>query len=285
MRKYNLVTSCIAVAIALSPCLAKASATLYGISLNGFISTDPGPSSLYSIDPTTGFGTLIGTDLGHAVNAIAVDPTSGILYGSTTSWSGPFNGLLQIDPITGTAIEIGEFGDNFTSIVGLSIDSNGNLFAWHEPDEDDPVAINIVTGAATTVGESAIGIDTAGHVLAFDSSDTLTLVNNFDVFDINTATGEAAFSSTLSFDPGLGGGAFDPSTGLLWAPGTPGGAQDSAIRVSNLAANSFIDIDTNVEFLNAVTFDPTTIVVPEPNVFVLCVGLVCCSSLAMNRRR
>ena len=149
-------------------------AQLYGVSLNGYNSSNLGPSSLYSIDPATGAGTLIG-DIGYAVNAIAVDPTSGTMYASTTSWSptsGGFNGLLIIDPATGAATEVGPFGA-FTSILGLTFDSSGQLWGWHDPSADDPVTIDKATGAATTVGNA--GLSTSGQVLAFDSSDVLRL--------------------------------------------------------------------------------------------------------------
>jgi len=225
--------------------------TLWGISLNGYRNSTPGPSSLYVINRVTGAGTLIGSDLGYAVNAIAIDPTTGVMYASTTTWSGAFNGLLVVDTSTGTATEVGEFGGGFTAVLGLTFDSAGQLWGWHDPSEDDPVRINKTTGVATTVGESGQG--TAEQVLAFDASDTLFLFQNEEVYIINQTTGLAVLDSTLSFDPGLGGGAFDMVTGLLWASETAGRDQDSFIRVTDIAGDSYTDIDTDVEYLNALT--------------------------------
>ena len=231
-----------------------AQAQVYGVSLNGFNSSNPGTSSLYTIDPVSGAGTYVGdidnVATGYAVNAIAIDPTSGIMYASTTSWSGPFNGLLTLNMATGEATEVGPFGA-FTSILGLTFDSSGQLWGWHDPSADDAVRIDKATGAATTVGNSGVG--TGQQVMAFDSADTLIMVQGTQVYTIDQVTGAAVLTSSLSFDPGSGGAAFDFSSGLLWAARGSGRDQDSWIRLSDLAGDTFTDLDTDVEYLNAVT--------------------------------
>jgi hypothetical protein len=86
-RKPGKIT--ISLALLVLSCLPiVAQAQLYGVSLNGHSSGSPGSSSLYSINPGSGAGTLIGTDLGYAVNSLAVDPTTGLMYAATTTWSG-----------------------------------------------------------------------------------------------------------------------------------------------------------------------------------------------------
>jgi len=237
---------------------AAAQAQLYGVSLNGYDDDNAGPSSLYSIDPGTGAGTLIGTDMGYAVNSIAVDPTSGLMYAATTTWSGDFNGLLLVDPATGTATEIGPFGNDrfgspYWAVLALTFDSSGQLWGWHDPNNDDPVMIDKTTGVATEVGDACSGSCTARHVLAFDSSDVLHMVQGTSHYHINQATGWAEFQSSLSFDPGAGGAAFNFSTGNLWAPETRGSDQDSMIRVSDIDGDAYFDIDTDIEYLNGVT--------------------------------
>jgi hypothetical protein len=179
-------------AITLIPFVLNA-ATLYGVSWNGYNSGNPGSSSLYSIDLETGAGTFIG-DLGYAVNAIAIDPNTGYLYGATTGWSGDFNGLLLIDPTTGSATEMGSFGTAFNpntvnNIVGLTFNSTSRLFGWYEPSRDDPVTIDISTGAATILGSSRIY--TAEQGMAFDNSDNLIIVNNRAVYVVDQTTGRA----------------------------------------------------------------------------------------------
>jgi sugar lactone lactonase YvrE len=230
-------------------------ATLYGVSLNGFKDDTPGPSSLYKIDPATGAATLIGTDLGYPVNSIAIDPTTGIMYGSTANWSdfNYFGRLLRINPATGKATVIGPTGLLYCCRV-ITFDSAGNLWGWEE-NGDNAVTINKSTGAATVVGDS--GISTAGQVMAFDAADNLIMIRSDRVYVIDQATGAAVLDDTLSFDPGSGGADFDPSTGLLWASNTSGRTEDSVIRVSDIAGDSFTDIDTDMSYLIAVTIgDP-----------------------------
>jgi hypothetical protein len=60
----------------------------------------------------------------------------------------------------------------------------------------------------------------------------------------------------LGFDPGAGGAAFDAS-GTLWAPRDQGSIQDSWIRLTDIDGDSFADIDTDVEYLNALTWGET----------------------------
>jgi len=243
---------------------ATPSDSLYGVSLDGHNKNNLGSSSLYLIDETTGAGTLIG-DIGYAVNSIAFDPTTGLLYGSTTTWNDSgdsFNGLLQIDPSTGAATEIGAFGSDYVSIVGLSFNSSGELFGWHEPVADDLVSIDKATGAATTVGDAGIPGGTAAEVMAFDNSDTLILVQYKTQYDINLTTGAASSHPDLAFDPGAGGADINNTTGDLWASATQGNVQDSLIRVTNLATDTITNIDTDVEYLNALAFsDATTVTV------------------------
>lgn len=288
-RKLKLAALLLGLLGAVAPATTLAQITgLWGVSLNGFNSGSPGPSSLYSIDPVTGAGALVGTNLGYAVNAIAVDPTTGVMYASTTSWSGAFNGLLRVDPATGTATEVGPFGDTFASILGLTFDSSGQLWGWHDPGADDPVRIDKTTGAATTVGDA--GISTAGQVLAFDSSDVLYLIQSSSVYTIDQTTGAAVSAGSLSFDPGSGGAAFDPATGLLWASGTSGSTQDSVIRISDVAGDSFTDLDTDVEYLHALTFGGAVSVAAQPvpllgHAQLLTLGLLLAGAAALILQR
>ena len=66
----------------LPPTVMAQGTSTWGISLNGYNSSSIGPSSLYMIDPDTGAGTQVGSNLGYTVNAIAIDPTTGLMYAS-----------------------------------------------------------------------------------------------------------------------------------------------------------------------------------------------------------
>ena len=62
---------------------ASAAPVLYGATGADSTDTSPPPvSKLYSIDPANGAATAIGS-IGSAVTGLAVDPTSGTLYGVT----------------------------------------------------------------------------------------------------------------------------------------------------------------------------------------------------------
>lgn len=104
---------------------------LYGISLNGAGARSPSTrgikSSLYRIDSTTGAGTLVG-DIGFTLNSIAFDPTTGILYGSTTGWNEGYNGLITIDSSTGAGTAVGTGVGLRNALRSLAFKSNGELF-------------------------------------------------------------------------------------------------------------------------------------------------------------
>jgi hypothetical protein len=242
--------------LALLPFAAQAQ--LYGISLNGHNRSDPGPSSLYVIDPATGAGTLMG-DIEYPVNSIAIDPTTGLLYAATPAlWGLDFEGLLLIDRADASFTKVGEFdAGGGRCVVNIMFDSTGQMFGRDECSpitRDGLVKIDKATAAVTDLGPSGFPANTATSVHAFDSSDTLHFVdgytNNYWIFD--AVTGLATLQRTLSFHPGSGGSTFD-SSDSWWAPaGTSSGRiQDSMIRITNLAAETYVDLDTDIEYLNA----------------------------------
>ena len=229
-------------------------AQLYGVSLNGFDRDNTGPSSLYQVDEVTGAGTLVGV-MNYPVNSIAVDPTTGLLY-AASSWWEEQGMLLMVEPATGAAFPIGAFGEG-RCVVNIMFDASGQMYGREECSEitiDGLVTIDKSTGMATDVGDSGFQSNTRSSVMAFDSAGTLHFVegDNNDYYLFNTGTGTATYQKTLRFMPGSGGSVFDGSD-QLWAPAgfRSGKIQDSQIRISDLAAETFVDIDTDVEYLNA----------------------------------
>ena len=85
--------------------------TLYGVVHQA------GPSSLYTINPTTGVPTLVGPIGFDKVGAIEFGP-DGILYGGVGSNVTNAGALISIDPSTGAGTLIGPTG--FLAISGLS---------------------------------------------------------------------------------------------------------------------------------------------------------------------
>src|SRR5262245_16740452 len=118
---------------------------------------------LLRVNPETGAVTAVGP-IGFAVTGLAVDPTTGVLYGSTNthSVSSP-NSLVTINRQTGAGTVVGAYGG--TNVVAdLTFNGTGQLFGWDE-DTDDLVTIDKATGAVTVVGDA--GVSTRGDGLTF----------------------------------------------------------------------------------------------------------------------
>lgn len=114
------------------------------------------PDALFRIDPQTGahvpdaFGAgvdyvlITGTNVGDVIDDVAIDPTSGILYGSDTA-----NGqLITINLATGAATVVGAFGGT-TDMEGLGFRFDGTLYGTSG---QQFFSINKTTGAATQIG-------------------------------------------------------------------------------------------------------------------------------------
>lgn len=236
---------------------------LYGVDMNGGDGGNISASGiLYEIDPITGSGTQIG-QIGYAVNSIAVDPTTGFLYGFTTAWFDGFRGLLRIDPTTGAGTEI---GPRNIHVGNLTFNSSGELFAY-QANGKNLVSIDLGTGAGTVVGSTGVeGGTQATPAMAFDNADNLMLFTDngaccdpsflHDVSVVNTTTGAATLQKSTNIDPGDGSVVFDATTGLLW--GSSRG--DSNLYITDVAAETQTFISTDVPDLRSIAFG----VVPVP---------------------
>ncbi len=235
--------------VAVSATGTATAAELYGTSLNAATGGNPAPSSLYSIDSTTGAGTLIGS-VGHAINGLAFDPTTGVLYGSTPPWDASAPGrLLVIDLATGAGTPVGgPFGVPFVS--NLTFNDAGELYAFaHHGDE--LVRIDKLTGLATVFRDESVGA--GANLLAFDNDDVLMLLIDEDLWAVDTTTATITLAHDLTVDPGHHGG-FDPDTGLLWSVFTLGFVQDSVISYTNVVTDEITLLDTDVQYLHTLAF-------------------------------
>jgi len=222
---------------------------LYGTSLNAASGGNPRPSLLYSIDAATGAGTLIGS-VGHAINGLAFDPTTGVLYGSTPSWDATApNQLLAIDLLTGAGTPVGgPFGVPFVS--NLTFNDAGELYAFaHHGDE--LVRVDKTNGLATIFREEFVG--DGANLLAFDNDDVLMLLIDTDLWAVDTTSATITLAHDLTVDPGHHGG-FDPGTGLLWSVFTLGFVQDSVISHTNVVTDEINLLDTDVQYLHTLAF-------------------------------
>lgn len=106
--------------------------TLFGSAAASFFEF---PDILIKIDPNTGATSVVGSFgiADGAFDALAVDPTTGVLY--ALGGSDPFDELFTVDKLTGAATSLGAVTESGTGvgppsvIAGLAFDGSGNLFA------------------------------------------------------------------------------------------------------------------------------------------------------------
>jgi hypothetical protein len=144
---------------------APGTGTLFG--------TDASGGNLLSIDRSTGAGTVVGSTGVFPIPALAVDPTTGIMYAGQGAGS---PNIYTVSPTTGAATLVGDTGLGFAAVGGLDFRSDGTLFAAVNivgdggTGSETLATINKATGAATVIGPfgtegmEGIGFDAAGRL-------------------------------------------------------------------------------------------------------------------------
>lgn len=188
-------------------------------------------SDLYTLEPTTGDILSDIGPIGYAVTGLAFDPTSGILYGSTSNNdpSDPHS-IISIDATTGEGTLVGESGSLSGPAADICFDSTGQLYGWLEAAPDQLALIDKTTGEETltnpapfnTFGD-AMDFDLSGTLWAFiaGSTDSITGGTYGYVYTVNPSTGAVTKQSQLTGGPNiandtLAAGKFD-TDGLFWA--------------------------------------------------------------------
>ena len=135
--------------------------------------TDASGGNLLSIDRSTGAGTVVGSTGVFPVPALAVDPTTGIMYAGQGA-GGP--NIFTVNPATGAATLVGDTGLGVAAVGGLDFRSDGTLFAAVNivgdggTGSETLATINKATGAATVIGPfgtegmEGIAFDAAGRL-------------------------------------------------------------------------------------------------------------------------
>jgi uncharacterized repeat protein (TIGR01451 family) len=199
----------------------SASAALYSVTGAGPEFCGGSPSVLYELDATTaapskvGDITIGGDQVTH-VTGLAVDPTTGNLFGfmnfqgsDCALQTGTDGTLLTIDKASGVASMVGSEGDAGIQSPDMTIDPFGNVFGWGE-NTDDLYSLDTATGVGTLVGDC--GCSTSRTGLAFDSLGRLYLKNGDSLKRVNQFTGQTFSSMFFS-------GLFQNQNMLAFGPG------------------------------------------------------------------
>jgi len=243
------------------------------------------PGNLYTVDPATGFATLVGalrdTDLaGYAVTGIAFG-ADGVLYGSTSANSPTAPGsLVTIDPTSGFITVVGAFGITGT-MADLTFDSANNTLYGGSSSNTNLYSINLTTGGATLVGVSGTGVTPIGVGLAADAAGTIYGTPGSatgKLFTYSTSNGAATAGPTLVGAPFGGAGsinalAFDSSSVLY-------GVDVNRNDVDTPRASDLVRIDTATGTVTTVgaivdingnlsNFDAIVFAVPESSTWLV----------------
>jgi hypothetical protein len=145
---------------------APASAQLYGASpfQNQFYSFDPDTFALLSTQPVTLAGRTVA-----GITGVTIDPTTGTSYAIVRATGVTGRLLVTINPVTAVATEVGNLGDNFSSIT---FDATGQMFGVTGDGATTPETLFLVNKAtaATTLART-LGNGADGEVIAFDFAD------------------------------------------------------------------------------------------------------------------
>ena len=116
--------------------------TLYALNNGGGLTSTIVDDELYTINPLTGMGTLVGSTGLTAIQAISFS-SAGALFG----WDIGL-GLLGIDPLTGIATDINVAIGATANIQTIAFDTDGTLYGAG----DALYTIDTITGMVTLIG-------------------------------------------------------------------------------------------------------------------------------------
>jgi len=123
-----------------------------------------GTNNIYSLNPTTGVGTAIGTGGGSYATEGDLDFEGGNLWLTSSTPSG--GALFQINPTTGAGSFVGQLADpsipqTFSDVFGVAYDSdNGVLYGYDF--SDDQFEINTSTPGDSDLDEATFNLTGGG---------------------------------------------------------------------------------------------------------------------------
>jgi hypothetical protein len=226
------------------------------------------PSNLLILNPDTGAVVKSVGPIGFAVTGLAIDPTTGTLYGVTgqsTKLGAPNPAsLITINRTSGAGTLVGDERPDSEGAADITFTPDGALYGWLESNTDDLISIDKVTGAATVVGES--GLDTYGSGIASNSAGVLYFAGEGEDAPLRTVdrnTGLTTVVATMNGDTTLERGisalAFN-SSGTLFGSRLPS-ASTTAGFASDLitidtATGAITSKGTSIDRLDALVFVP-----------------------------
>jgi hypothetical protein len=214
------------------------------------------PSVFYSIDPSTGAATAIGSIGFRSVSAMDFHPVTGVLYATGRRVSDGRLVLITINPATGAGTEVGPLGSGF-NVQDMSFrNSDATLFAYIE---GSLYTVNTATGAATRVG--FVNFFPEGNAIAFSPTDTLYYANEAILGQINPATGALTTVVLLHFPVGSGGfsrvAAMDFRPGFSSPYGTVITNAETYLATIDTATGEVTRIGQTAARMDALTWSPS----------------------------
>ncbi len=125
--------------------------TLYGAGRPANPYTD---SVLYVLNPSNGAVLHTIGPMGAIITGLAVDPTSGIMYGVTGDEIAPYCTLVTVNKNTGAITPVGPETQG-CPMADIAFDSNGDLFGFSGSSPRTVYAINKHTGATTSLPDGS----------------------------------------------------------------------------------------------------------------------------------
>ncbi len=247
-------------------------------------------SNLYILKKADGSVDTVVGQIGFAVTGLALNPQTGILYGSTAKKdpNSPGN-LITINAQTGQGTVVGPYGFPDETMADLTFNAAGVLFGWLVGGAHDLFTISLANGQATLVGDS--GLNTNGGGLAANSQGEIFLTGETstgNLHEINPVDGSASQVANLfgaSSSDYINALAFDEFGTLFGSlksnvafEGEPSNTNRILITI-NTSSGEITELGNSVDSLDALAF-----AIPEPSTYALSlVGALIIYSLFRKR--
>lgn len=180
---------------------------------------------LYTISPAAIASPVNVGSTGYSVQAIAADPTTGILYGVTSAAGSNTKSLITINKTTGVGTVVGSTG---LAVVldDIEFDPAGQLYGLHQK----LYTIDKSTGTATDLGGTSMAAGAHNGAFAYRGYDTASPFfvmpnggsnNSGHVYKLSTAGIRGSiysdlFGSDFGSSDGIAGASYRED-GVLWA--------------------------------------------------------------------